>query len=221
MKKNIVLIGCSGHAKVVIDIIEREGKYNIVGIFDKPENIGKSIFEYSVLDIEDNILKYKESLNIHGGIVAIGNNWLRKKVAQKILGLMPDFHFINAIHPSCNIGKNVSMGVGNVLVAGVTVNAEAAIGNHCILNTNASLGHEAVMHDFSVISPNVAVGGNSKIGELSTLGISATVIHHISIGKCCMVGAGSVVIKDIPDESFVFGNPVKIIKQRKCDDKTF
>ena len=32
--KNIVIIGCGGHAKVVIDIIESLNNYNILGFYD-------------------------------------------------------------------------------------------------------------------------------------------------------------------------------------------
>lgn len=34
---NIVIIGSSGHAKVIIDIVQQEGKYNIAGLLDHTE----------------------------------------------------------------------------------------------------------------------------------------------------------------------------------------
>ena len=37
--KEIILIGGGGHCKSVIDVIEQEGKFKIVGIVDKPELI--------------------------------------------------------------------------------------------------------------------------------------------------------------------------------------
>ena len=38
---NIIIIGSSGHAKVIIDIVQQEGKYNIVGLVDRFRNIGE------------------------------------------------------------------------------------------------------------------------------------------------------------------------------------
>ena len=32
---NIVVIGSSGHAKVIIDIVEQEGRYRITGLLDR------------------------------------------------------------------------------------------------------------------------------------------------------------------------------------------
>ncbi|MEA3317558.1 MAG: transferase, partial [Bacteroidota bacterium] len=39
--KNIVIFGSGGHAKVIIDIIEQQQKYNIIGLIDKFRNTGE------------------------------------------------------------------------------------------------------------------------------------------------------------------------------------
>ena len=39
--KEIILIGGGGHCKSVIDVIESEGQFEIVGIVDKPDGIRK------------------------------------------------------------------------------------------------------------------------------------------------------------------------------------
>jgi len=47
--KEIILIGGGGHCKSVIDVIEQEGRFKIVGIVDKSELIGTNILGYSVI----------------------------------------------------------------------------------------------------------------------------------------------------------------------------
>ena len=48
--KNIIIIGSSGHGKVVIDILEKENKYFIAGLFDdKYERAGAAFFGYEIL----------------------------------------------------------------------------------------------------------------------------------------------------------------------------
>ena len=44
MKDPIILIGGGGHCKSCIDVIESEGRFQIVGIVDLKENIGKKLF---------------------------------------------------------------------------------------------------------------------------------------------------------------------------------
>lgn len=217
--KNIILIGCAGHAKVVIDIIEKEGKYKIVGLFDNPEKIGTDVYGYKVYDQESNLNKYVELLSIEGGIVAIGDNWIRKKVVDRILGILPDFEFVTTIHPSVKIGKNVKIGKGTVLISGVTINSDAIVGDHCVLNTNSSLGHEAIMGDFSSLSSNATIGGQARIGKYSTIALSATVLHCKNVGEHTVIGAGAVVVSNIPSNVLAFGVPCKVIKSREIGER--
>ena len=60
-KEKIILIGGGGHCKSVIDIIETENKFQIAGILDLPEKVGKNciinnkaFIEHEAV-IEDNI----------------------------------------------------------------------------------------------------------------------------------------------------------------------
>lgn len=217
--KNIILVGGAGHAKVVMDIIEQEGKYNIVGIFDRPEKIGTEVYGYPVLDEEKNLPQYLQQLNIQGGIIAIGDNFIRKKVSKTINSLIPDFTFVNAIHPSAQVGKNVKLGMGIVMVAGSVVNADSIVGDHCILNTNSSLGHEGVMKNFSSLSSNATIGGGGEIGECSVVALSATVLHNKKVGDHTVIGSGSLVNKDIPGEVLAYGTPCKIIQPRTIGER--
>src|SRR5690606_42086685 len=47
-----------------------------------------------------------------------------------------------ALHPSALISKRATIGVGSVVMAGVTVNSEATVGRHVILNTQCSVDHD-------------------------------------------------------------------------------
>ena len=49
-KNKLVVFGAGGHAKVVIDIIEQQGDYDIAGLLDDdPRLQGKRVFGYAVL----------------------------------------------------------------------------------------------------------------------------------------------------------------------------
>ena len=54
-KINVVVFGASGHAKVIIDILELEGKYNIVGLIDSYKAKNQNIFDYQILGNEEDI----------------------------------------------------------------------------------------------------------------------------------------------------------------------
>lgn len=42
MKPKLILIGGGGHCHSAIDVIEEEGRYQIAGIVDLPENLAKN-----------------------------------------------------------------------------------------------------------------------------------------------------------------------------------
>ena len=112
--KNIVIIGGGNQAHYTIDIIEREGKYNIVGIIDSIHEVGSDRFGYKILGRQEDIVEIINQHHIQGGLITIGDNWIRHIVSNQILKLVPNFEFVNAIHPSVIIGNNVKLGVGIV-----------------------------------------------------------------------------------------------------------
>lgn len=197
----VYLIGASGHAKVIIEILE-ELNVKIQALKDDNPTI-TSLVGYDVYR-EFPAIFNKEIDKI---IISIGNNSIRKRIATS-----NDYNFMTAVHPSSNISVRCSLGAGTVVMAGATINSSVRVGKHAIINTNCSIDHDCVIEDYVHISPNAAIAGIVKIGEGTHIGIGASVIQCINIGKWCTIGAGAVVIRDIPDGCTVVGNPGKVIK---------
>ena len=182
---------------------------------DNKELIGKEELGYRILGKINEFSKF----NPEGGIIAIGDNWIRNKVQEKIKELNPSFKFIKAIHPSTNLGKNVKIGNGTVVMANVNINPNTRIGEHCILNTSSSIDHDSIMEDYSSLAPGAVTGGEIKIGKYSAISIGATLKHQITIGEHSIIGAGAIVLKDVPKNTVVYGVPAKVIRERKIGDK--
>ncbi|MFD0988648.1 NeuD/PglB/VioB family sugar acetyltransferase [Mariniflexile jejuense] len=218
-KENIIVFGASGHAKVVIDIIEKENKYTIVGLIDsfKPKNY--TILNYKILGTENDLPILMKEFNFKAGIIAIGDNWIRRQMYDKIVSVIPEFEFITAIHPMASIGRNVKVGKGTVIMPGAIANIDCQIGDFCILNTKSSLDHDSVIHKFSSLAPDATVGGNVKIGAYSAICLGARVIQDITIGKHSVIGAAAMVNRDIGDYKMAYGVPAKVIKSIKQGEK--
>ncbi|WP_067151769.1 acetyltransferase [Pseudotamlana agarivorans] len=214
----IVIIGASGHAKVIIDIIEKQGEYEILGLLDtyKPKN--QSILGYKILGTEDYITDLLNAGKIIGGIIAIGDNFTRKNLYKKIAQNNPNFKFITAIHPSAIIGKNVTIGDGTVIMPAVVVNINSTIGIQVILNTKCSIDHDNCIDDFSSVSPGATMGGNVRLGKCSSVSLGANIIENISIGNNTIIGSGSLVLNSFGDNEVVYGVPAKMIRKREASD---
>lgn len=214
--KNIVIFGSGGHAKVVIDIIEKSNVYNILGLIDNFKTIGTMVYGYEVLGDETYIYKVQEL--VVGGIVAVGDNWNRSMFVNRILMADPKFNFITAIHPNASIAKGVRIGKGTVIMAGSIINSDTTVGEHCIINTKASIDHDSQIGDFVSIAPNATTGGNVVVGNHCTLSLGANIIHSKRIGEHTVIGAGATVLHDIGCYSVAFGTPAKVIKSREPAD---
>ena len=214
--KKVILFGSRGHAKTVIDILEKQNLYQIIGIFtDKAGMIGTELMGYPILG------KIADFHGSNKGIVALGDNYARYSAVNRILQINPAFQFIKAIHPSAVIGRNVEISLGTVIVGGVVINPFAKIGMHCIINTKASVGHDVKIGDYSTIAPGATIAGNTTIGTLSTIAMGANVIHKLKIGNGTVIGAGSTVIRDIPDGVLAYGLPAKVIRSRLIDERYY
>jgi sugar O-acyltransferase (sialic acid O-acetyltransferase NeuD family) len=217
--KNIVIIGGGNQAHYTIDIIKKEGKYNIIGIIDSVHEVGTYRFGYKIIGRQENIVELIEQYKIQGGLISIGDNWIRYIISEQILSLAPNFEFVNAIHPSVIIGDNVKLGVGIVAMAGVIFNPQSIIGNFTFYATGAQVEHDCIISDFASISAGSVTGGYVKLGKFSALTLSVTVLDRLEIGENTVVGAGSLVLKSLPDNVLAYGNPAKIVRERNIGEK--
>jgi sugar O-acyltransferase (sialic acid O-acetyltransferase NeuD family) len=217
--KNIVIIGGGNQAHYTIDIIEKENKYNIIGIIDSIHEIGSDRFGYEILGRQENIVEIIKKYQIQGGLVTIGDNWVRYIISNQILNLVPNFEFVNAIHPSVIIGNNVKLGIGITTMAGVIFNPKSIIGDFTFFATGAQIEHDCIISDFASISAGSVLGGYVKLGKFSALTLGVTVLDRLEIGENTVVGAGSLVIKSLPPNVLAYGNPTNIIRERAIGEK--
>jgi sugar O-acyltransferase (sialic acid O-acetyltransferase NeuD family) len=216
--KNVIIFGASGHGSVVLDCIEKEGRYKVVGFMDSYKKKGLIINGYKILGNEFDLPFVIEKYSVTGVFVAVGDNWVRKILIDRITKINPNIRFISVVHPSASIGKDVEIGNGTVIMPGVIVNANAIINDFCILNTNSTLGHDGYMEDFTSLSPGVITGGNLWLGKFSVLALGSMVVENITIGKHSVIGAGSLVVDNIPEFVTVYGSPSRIIAKRFVGD---
>jgi sugar O-acyltransferase (sialic acid O-acetyltransferase NeuD family) len=217
--KNILLFGGGLHARYCIDIIEKEGKYQVAGITDPYQEEGTELYGYRVVGRQEQLPRLIAEYNIYGGLIAIGDNWTRKHVRDVIRSIKRDFVFVNAIHPSTLVGRSVEFGVGIVIMAGCIINPGARIGNFCFLATGAKVGLYNVMHDFSSVSANSVTGEEVEIGEFAAITLGVTVVNGLKIGDNSVTGAGSLVLEDVPNNVLAYGSPARVIRPCKPGER--
>jgi len=209
-KHKLVVFGAGRHAKVVLDVLERTGRYVVVGLLDNSRELyGTVRWGQKVLGGQDQFgtLPAKGVTRL---IVALGDNRERQSVFDE--AVKAGFELVTVIHPSAQLGKGVVIGPGSLLVAGTVVNVDSEIGANVIVNTGATVDHDCRIGAHAHISPGAHLAGNVTVGELAHIGIGAVVLPNLTIGRACIVGAGAVVLEDVLDGAVVAGNPAHPVR---------
>lgn len=196
--KKLVIIGASGHGKVVADIAIKNG-YNEIIFLDDDE----SIYECGGYPI---VGKSSEVGTIDADvIIGIGNAGVRKRIQESI----PEEKLATLIHPDAVVAEDVVIGVGTVVMAGAVINPGARIGKGCIINTCSSVDHDCEVGDYVHIAVGSHLCGTAFVGNGTWIGAGAIVSNNVSICPNCMIGAGAVVIKEIKESGTYVGVPAK------------
>jgi sugar O-acyltransferase (sialic acid O-acetyltransferase NeuD family) len=202
--------GASGHAKVVIDIVERQGLYEVAFLIDDdPVLRGKDFFGHRVLGGREALLPQRG--RISKAIVAIGSNRARMAVATWLR--TNGFSLATAVHPSAQLARGVVVGDGTVIMAGAVVNPDSRFGDNVIVNTQASVDHDCVVGDGAHLAPGSTLCGSVVVGHCTFVCAGATVIPNLRVGSNAVVGAGAVVVRDVADDTLVAGVPAQILRR--------
>lgn len=201
--KKLVIIGASGHGKVVADIAQKLDRYSEIFFFDDNQN-AKECMGFKVLGKSSEVEKYKDEAEF---IVAIGNSKVREKVMNTLLD--KNAEMATLVHPSAVIGMNVEIGEGTVVMAGAVINPDVIVGKGVIINTASSVDHDNKIEDYCHISVGAHLAGTVHVGKHTWIGIGASVSNNINICEECMIGAGAVVVKDIEEKGTYIGVPAR------------
>ncbi len=216
--KPLFVIGSSGHASTVLEAIELQGEYRVLGLLDSFEQKGKEKHGYPVIGAAEEAAELAKAYACTSFFIAIGDNWKRWGMASKLMESLPSIEFATAVHPSVLISKTARVAHGCFLMAGVIVCANARIGRGCIVNTASTVNHDCMLADYASLSAGVHLGGACAIGIRSSVGLGSTVREKRLIGRDTVIGAGAVVLDDMPDEVVVYGVPAKVIRSRAKDE---
>lgn len=172
-KSELLLIGGGGHCHSVIDVIEQQNRYQIAGIVDTHENLGKQVLGFPVIATDEQLAelygKYQHAIVTVG---QIKSSALRVRLYQQLKGIGYQLPVI--ISPLAYVSRHAQIGEGTIVMHHALVNANAKVGNNCIINSKALIEHDAQIHDHchiataSVINGGVVVEANTFVGSNAT-----------------------------------------------------
>ena len=199
----VLLVGASGLCREVIPVLKEAGR-RIIGVLDDRHSLlAPAFFGTPVLGGVDDIARYPDA----EVLVCVGSGAARVTIVER-MGL-DTTRFATVIDPSVRNPAGYPVGRGSILLAGVTITADAEIGNHVVAMPQVTITHDCMIDDFATLAAGVSLGGGVSVGRAAYLGMNASVLPGRKIGAEAIVGMGAVVLADVPEAETWAGVPAK------------
>ncbi len=214
--EKIVVLGTRGHAKVVLEILEAEGRFEVAGVCSGDPAAPDSVCGHPFLG-DFLVLPRLREQGVEHAAIGIGgwtDNAFRKEVFEKVKSI--GFRLPRAVHPTAVIAADVTLGEGCMVGSGALIMTEATIGSNAIVSSGSLIGHETSIGDHALISGGARIGANVDVREGAVVAFGATVVSRLVVGENALVAAGAVVVEDVPAGSRVFGVPARVRDGRSC-----
>lgn len=211
MNKPLILVGGGGHCKSVIDVAESAG-YTILGVLDRPEEVGKRVLNYEVIGTDAEMSKYADKAEFVVTVGQIKSPNLRIKLHQMLADA--DCRLATIIAPTAHVSRYATVGEGTVVMHQAVVNADAHIGKGCIINTFANIEHDVRIGNYCHISTGSMINGEAEVADSIFIGSQSVVNQCVKVERGgVVIASGSVVNKNITEKGIYAGNPAKLIKK--------
>jgi sugar O-acyltransferase (sialic acid O-acetyltransferase NeuD family) len=205
MAKKLLIIGASGHGKVVADAALSSGGWTDIAFLD--DRFGQMVppLGMPLIGRTDDLSRFAGEYAALA--IAVGDAAIRMRLVQ--MGQARGILMPNIVHRTAVISPFATLGTACVVFAQAVINPDTALGNGCIVNTGATVDHDCSIGDGVHVCPGAHLAGDVRVGNHSWIGIGASVKQGISIGCNVTVGAGAVVVADVPDSTTVIGVPAR------------
>jgi sugar O-acyltransferase (sialic acid O-acetyltransferase NeuD family) len=138
-------------------------------------------------------------------ICALGDVKYKKKYGDIIKS--KGGNFMNLIHKSVSIGLNSVYGTGCIFTQNVNISCDVTIGNDVTIQPFSEIGHDSIIGNNCHLNTYSFMGGFSKIGDNVTINTGAILLPHKKVLDGGTIGAGSVAIRNVKNDTTVFGLP--------------
>ena len=199
---NIIIIGTSSTAEVILHFINRYSLYNVLGFaVDRKYKDKDSFFGLPVFCIEE--LDFVMDKNIDFLFVAMQWNNLNSDRKNVYLQLKKEgYKFANLISPTALINGNI-VGENCWIADNVVVDYGATIADNVFIKVGASVLENVKVEKHCFIGGRSLIGGAAIIGEQSFVGLSAVIFDKVVVGRKCIVGACTALKRNLDDFSII------------------
>ncbi len=209
--KKLIIVGAGGMGRKVFVCLKRlntEHRWNIIGFIDDNENAleGKKCD----LKIIGTIKDWKPT---EDQVFVMGISDPRTKHIVSDYLIEKGAKFETIISPDVIMGDYVSIGTGSVIMTPYNVESGVQIGKFVTM-LGSTIALDGNLGDYSTTG-GFANLTCANIGKEVYVGSHAVILSNVKVNDRAYIGVGSIVMRDVPAGAQVYGNPARIIGERR------
>lgn len=216
MKRSLLVIGASSVALNVLDLAHELSR-SVEVFVDETVAAGAQLrgTDFQVANTLEPWID-DDRLDV---VIAIGDNFWRENVYNRLRHRVRPERFINLVHPRATVSSYARLGIGSLLLANSTIGPYATIGDFAYLNVNTVVAHDCALGSFVSMSPGAALAGRVRVGARSSVGMNASVREGRAVSEDVIVGANSFVNSDAPSSCVLVGAPARVLRERVSGER--
>lgn len=214
----LIVIGNTEHALTMM---------NYIMTTDFGEIVAFAVNEKYITDNEINgipVIAIEKLAEYYGNtevklVLGVGYNKMGA-IKESLFNSLTDrgYDFVNYIHPTAIISKDVVLGTGNNILEGVILESGVKIGNGNLLFGGSMIAHDTEVGNFNSFSVKSVVAGCSKVSNNCFVGANATVRDHLIIDDYVLIGAGAYADKSLEKYSVLAAQKSFLLEGKKSTD---
>lgn len=214
----LIVIGNTEHALTMM---------NYIMTTDFGEIVAFAVNEKYITDNEINgipVIAIEKLAEYYGNtevklVLGVGYNKMGA-IKESLFNSLTDrgYDFVNYIHPTAIISKDVVLGTGNNILEGVILESGVKIGNGNLLFGGSMIAHDTEVGNFNSFSVKSVVAGCSKVSNNCFVGANATVRDHLIIDDYVLIGAGAYADKSLEKYSVLAAQKSVLLEGKKSTD---
>jgi sugar O-acyltransferase (sialic acid O-acetyltransferase NeuD family) len=211
LNRRVVILGASGNALDILDIIDALGApWEAAGVLDDGCDKGGQFAGLPILGKLTEAFRLSDVLFVNG----IASERTHRRKLKIIAGTALDAaRFVTLVHPLAAVSRRAEIGHGTCIGPGCAVSGQVEIGPHVWLGSHAVIGHDCVLGAGVTIAPSATLAGGVTLGPEAYVGSGAVLRPGITVGEGALIGMGAVVLGDVPPGVVMVGNPARLLSR--------
>lgn len=174
--------------------------------------VGHHTFIDKNVKIGNNVM-IMNNVTIQGDVIIGDNSFIESGAVIGVcgFGLFDDKQENSEILPHLGrviIGNNVRIGAATCIARGCL--CDTVIEDYVKVDNLCHIAHNVILKRNSKIVACSEISGGVIVGENSWIAPNSSIIQHTIIGKNVNTGMASNILRDVPDNSLIYGNPARV-----------